>query len=175
MLCGSLFVREGLTVAVGATEGGRLRLLPPAVVGLAFGAVRALTLLSTSPVDVVVDGLGRGRAFTAEGGDVDGGGKGLVETVTACFEGDFNRESKRMSFWIFWTSGETCGAFLGEKERRVDSTTGLPRGLDLVRPLALTLSPCTLVDSKIGAPSGFRDFFFWIGLGGSSWKGGEAS
>lgn len=175
MFCGSLFDREGFTVAEGATEGGRLRLLPPVVVGLVLGAVRALTRLSTSPLDVVVDGLGRGRGFTAEDVDVDGGGNGLVETVTACFGGDFNRESKRMSFWIFWTSGETCGTFLGEKERRVDSTTGFPRGLDLVRPLALTLPPPTLVDSKIGAPSGFRDLFFWTGLGGSSWKGGEAS
>ena len=160
MLCGYLLERDSLAVAEVATVGGRLRLLPPAVVGLFLGAVRALTRLSTSPVDVVVDGLGRGKGFTAEDVDVDGGGNGLVETVTACFGGDFNRESKRMSFWIFWTSGETCGTFLGEKERRVDSTTGFPRGLDLVRPLALTLPPPTLVDSKIGAPSGFRDLFF---------------
>jgi len=157
--------------------GGRLRLLPPAVVvGLILGAVRALTRLSTSPADVVVHGLGRGRGFTEEEVDVDGGGNGLVETVTACFGGDFKRESKRMSFWIFCTSGETCGTFFGEKDRRVDSTTGFPRGLDRVRPLALTLPPCTLVDSKTGAPRGFRDLpFFRTGLGGSSWKGGEAS
>ena len=66
---------------------------------------------------------------------------------------------------------------MGEKDRRVDSTTGFPRGLDLVLPLlALILLPCTLVDSKTGAPRGFLDLFlFRTGLGGSSWKGGEAS
>ena len=96
--------RDGLAVAEVATVGGRLRLLPPAVVvGLILGAVKALTCLSTSPVvvfvvDVVVEGLGRGRGFTAEDVDVDGGGNGFVDTVTACFGGDFKRESKRMSF-----------------------------------------------------------------------------
>jgi len=182
VLFGSLFESGGLTVVELATVGGRLRLLPPAVVvvGFILGAVKALTRLSTSPVvDVVVfvvDGLGRGRGLTAvDNVDVEGGGNGLVETVTACFGGDFKRESKRMSFWIFWTRGETCGAFLfGEKDIRVDSTTGFPRGLDLVRPLALALlPPCcpSLVDSKTGAPRGFfRDLpFFKTGLGGSSW------
>ena len=175
-----------MAVAEVATVGGRLRLLPPAVVvGLILGAVKALTCLSTSPVVVVVlvdvvvvEGLGRGRGITADDVDVDGGGNGFVDTVTACFGGDFNRESKRMSFWIFWTSGDTCGTFLfGEKDRRVDSTTGFPRGLDLVLPLDLTLLlPCSLVDSRTGAPRGFRDLpFFKTGLGGSSWKGGEAS
>ena len=174
-----MFEREGLTLAEGAAVGGRLKLLTTAaVVGLFFGAVRALTCLSTSPAaDVVVDGLGRGRGFTAEDVEVDGGGgNGLGETVTTCFGGDFRRESNRMSFWIFCTSGETCGTFFGEKDKRVDSTIGFPRGLALVLPLALILPPCTLVDSKTGAPRGFRDLpFFRTGLGGSSWKGGEAS
>ena len=177
---GPLLEREGFTVVDGAVDGGRLRLLFTALnvaPGLLLGAVKALTRLSTSPA-TAVDGFGRGSGLIAEEVDVDGGCKGLVDTVTACFGGDFKRESKRMSFWIFWTIGDTCGTFLGEKDSRVDSTTGFPRGLDLVRPLALTLPPPgSLVDSRTGAPSGFLVFplFFKTGLGGSSWKGGEAS
>ena len=106
MVCGFLFESRGLTVVEVAMVGGRLRLLPPAiavvVVGFIRGAVKALTRLSTSPVVavvVVVDGLGRGRGFTVvDNVDVEGGGNGLVETVTACLGGDFKRESKRMSF-----------------------------------------------------------------------------
>ena len=93
-------LRGGLTVAGRALDGGRRKLL----LGPGPGAVRALTCRSTSPTavaedDGLEDGLGSGSGF---GADVEGGGgNGSDESVTACLGGDFRRESKRMSFWIF--------------------------------------------------------------------------